>query len=246
MLLLERVQIITDYLKEHNYATVKQIAKDIHMSETTVRRDLNYLENQNVVKRNYGGAMLVSHLHQTVPFDLRVHENEREKDIIAQKAVSLIKAGDTVYLDESSTTCALIEYLDPKSNITVVTSSLIATIFLSRKNICTYCTGGLFNPVTSSFQNRYTEEFFSKFNANIAFFSATCVSESGRITNSLENNVYIKQSILANAETTVFLCDHTKFDKTSLATVCTLSDVDCAVSDVPWPDHLKRLIKFAL
>lgn len=142
MLLLERIQIITDYLKEHNYATVKQIAKDVHMSETTVRRDLNYLENQNVVKRNYGGAMLVSHLHQTVPFDLRVHENEREKEIIAQKAVSLINAGDTVYLDESSTTCSLIDYLDPKSNITVVTSSLIATIFLSRKNICTYCTGG--------------------------------------------------------------------------------------------------------
>ena len=246
MLLMERVKIITEYLSEHEYATVKQIAADVPMSETTVRRDLKYLEERNAVKRNYGGAALVSHLHKTVPFDFRAREHAREKELIAEKAALLIHAGDTVFLDESSTTCALAEILDEKQDVTVITPSMAAAAVLGGKNIRTYCAGGLYDPVTSSFRGRMTEEFFSAFNANVAFFSATCVSENGRITDSRESGAYLKRALLKNAEKKVFLCDGSKFGKTSLATVCTLAEIDAVVSDVPLPEALKDTVALSL
>ena len=246
MLQMERIEILMKYLEDHKYATVKQIAKDIYMSETTVRRDLKYLQDQNAIQRRYGGAMLVSHLHQTIPIDFRIHENIREKNIIADKAVSLIKPGDTVCLDESSTTAYLAERIDPQMRITVVTYSIRIMMTLSRKNVTTYCTGGLYNPVTTSLNGKHVENFISGFNANTAFFSSTCVSDDGIISDSTENNVYNKQAMLKNAQTRVFLCDHTKFGQTSMRTVCRLEDVDCAISDSPWPETLRDKIKRTL
>lgn len=246
MLQMERIEILLKYLETHKYATVKQIAKDIYMSETTVRRDLKVLQDQNAVQRRYGGAMLISHSHQTSPIDFRIHENLREKHAIADKAVQLIKPGDTVFLDESSTTSCLAERLEPQMRLTVVTYSVRTVMALSRKNITTYCTGGLYNPITTSLQGRAVEDFFAGFNANIAFFSATCVSDDGIISDSAEGNVYSKQTMLKNAQTKVFLCDHSKFGQTSMRTVCRLEDVDYAVTDGDWPEQLRKRLKQAL
>lgn len=246
MLQMERLQILIGYLAEHNYATVKQIAKDIYMSETTVRRDLSYLQKQNVVRRSYGGAVLVSNVKQTTPFDFRVTENKAAKTAIAKKAVSLIRAGDTVFMDESSTVCCLADCLDAAMELTVVTNGMRIMSILRRKNVKAYCTGGLYDPVIDSFKGRHAENFFNGFNADIAFFSTTALSSTGIISDTFEDNVYIKQAMLKNAARTVYLCDEAKFDKTCAYTVCNISDVDVAVTDGTWNAPLLPLIKCAL
>ena len=71
MLQFERTGILQEYLEKHHSATVKQIAKDIHMSETTVRRDLAYLEKQHIVRRSYGFAVLLKYQNNTSAWSKR-------------------------------------------------------------------------------------------------------------------------------------------------------------------------------
>ena len=156
MLQFERTGILQEYLEKHHSATVKQIAKDIHMSETTVRRDLAYLEKQHIVRRSYGFAVLLKYQNNTLPFLLRMQDNRKEKNIIAQKAVGLVKTGDTLIMDESSTTSLIANLLDPSMDLTVFTTSLIIANILAEKRIRTYCTGGLIQSNTFSFSGKYS------------------------------------------------------------------------------------------
>lgn len=243
MLKMERINILLDYLYKHSYAPVKKIAKEIYMSETTVRRDLAYLETQNMVKRNYGGAILNAHYNKTLPFDIRLKENELNKQQIAEKAVSLIKQGDTIFLDESSTTCSLINYLRPEMELTIVTNSIRAINQLSEKNIRTYCTGGLLHPITMSFHGTYAEKTLENINGNLFFFSTSGMSSEGFISDRVEDNAKIKLLMLRRAAKSAYLCDCTKFDSNFLASVCHISDVTYFITDKRPSDKICQMSK---
>ena len=246
MLQIERVSILQEYLEKHQAATVKQISKDIHMSETTVRRDLSYLEMQHIVRRSYGFAVLLKYQNNTLPFFLRMQDNRKEKNIIAQKAVGLVKTGETLILDESSTTSLIANLLDPSMDLTVFTTSLITANILAEKRIRTYCTGGLIQSDTFSFSGKYAEPLIASIYADKCFFSSSGIMENGIICDKMEESASMNKLMLQHAEKKIYLCDHTKFNRSLPYLIAKAEDIDYFISNIEPPESYRRQFKTVL
>lgn len=120
----EREKEIMNILSQNAYATVEYLAEKIHISPSSIRRDLKRLEMKGLVSRSYGGAEIKNSVNKQIPFFLRSHKNTKEKAIVASKAASLVRPGDVVFLDSSTSTYFCVEHLKNIKNITVITNSL--------------------------------------------------------------------------------------------------------------------------
>lgn len=233
------LQIIKYMIEHDGVASVKQLAKELYASESSIRRDLASMSKQGLVKRNYGGARLTSEGAKNQVFSSRKGQNVVPKRAMAQKAISLIKENDILFLDQSSSSYYVAEALMtspncPSGTLTVVTNNLMIQNLLSNSDIKVISSGGtlsfktrhclLANDGCCAFQNIY---------ANIAFFSTHALSQDGVISDNTDwDEVAIRNAMIRNAAKKVYLCDSLKFGKRSAYTQCTLRDVDVLISDV--------------
>ena len=104
----EREREIMDLLAQNRYATVEYLAEKIHISPSSIRRDLKKLEMEGLITRSYGGAEIKKSINRQIPYFLRSHKNTKEKNFVAQIASSLVKSGDVVFLDSSTSTYFMI------------------------------------------------------------------------------------------------------------------------------------------
>lgn len=226
MLKFERQKNIVDYLKINKSATVSELAKAVYVSEASVRRDLALLEKEGHIKRVYGGVMLASYANEVVPVELRDSANTKVKDEIAKKAAELIKNGDTVFMDASTTVFRICKYIKDKSNVKIITNNIRVAQELGGCDIKVYCTGGEFFEKRDCFLGPFAESFIEKVSADIMFFSSQGISKIGVISDVDERENSLRARMLKNAKHRVFLCDYTKFGTQRPFILCTKDDVD--------------------
>jgi len=142
MLPQERCAHILEALRKHSALEVGNLAAQLHVSEATIRRDLNKLEKTGAIQRVHGGATLGNKSNRDVPLPLREGVNALAKDTIARKAVKLIKPNDVIFIDASSSAAALVPYLPQNQNLVVITNAVKTAYHLGLRNIRTYLTGG--------------------------------------------------------------------------------------------------------
>ena len=123
MLKTERKQLILEELNQHQVVSLEKLVSLLETSESTVRRDLDELEAENKLRRVHGGAELPHSLQEEETIQEKSVKNLQEKKLLAQKAASLIKEQDVIFIDAGTTTAFLIKELVNK-NITVVTNSI--------------------------------------------------------------------------------------------------------------------------
>lgn len=236
----EREKEIIRELAENGYATVDFLARKLHISESSIRRDLTRLEGKGLIMRSYGGAELKNSVSNRIPFDLRSHRNTKEKLAVAQKAVSLVKQGDTIFLDNSTSTYFMIDLLKSIKDITVITNSVAGMMLISETGINAFLAGGQLNP-----ENRcccvgeHTESFIRSIHADICFFSVQSLTRSGELYDCFANEISPRRLMIKSSEKSVFLCDSSKIDHYSAYKLCELSDIDIAISDTDMEKYLE-------
>ncbi len=211
----ERQQQILDILSKTTYASVEHLAEVTYSSLPTIRRDLNYLAEQGYVVRNHGGVMLPQDPSAFIPADFRRSFNYKHKKAICRAAAKLIKEHMLIFLDESSTTQFLIEYIKDIKGVTVVTNSLLAADLLNQNHVNFYCTGGKITH-SNCFTGVLTERFIRLFNADLFFFSSHAISADGIISDNSEFESYATVAMIEQSKHSVYLCDESKVDKKSL------------------------------
>lgn len=232
MLKSEREKQILDILSEQGFTSVEKLSKMLFSSESSIRRDLTNLENRGLVKRSYGGAELIVSQSNILPFNTRTFSFAEEKRAIAKKAVTLVKDGDVIFLDQSTTCYFLAMELTSKKGITVVTNSLSIQNFLSLTDIKVISTGGvLSNDDRSCFVGERAENTYKEIYADIAFFATKSLSEDGVVSDCTLEEIVLRKAMLKNSAKKVFLCNSQKFNTKSPYIQCTLSDVDIMVSE---------------
>lgn len=231
MLQYERQKNILDHLKINKSATVKELAGAIYTSEASVRRDLAELEKEGHIKRVYGGVMLASYANEVVPVELRDSANTKVKDEIAKKAAELIKSGDTVFMDASTTVFRICKYIKDKNNIKVITNNIRVAQELGGSDIKVYCTGGEFFEKRGCFLGPFAEDFIEKVSADIMFFSSQGISKDGLISDVDERENSLRAKMLKNARHKVFLCDYSKFGAQRPFILCNKDDIDRIISE---------------
>ena len=212
MLQLQRRNDIMELLKREKEMTVKELCAALYCSPATVRRDLSELEGKGLVKRSFGGAVLNESFFDQQPLSLRGVKSISEKQKICAKAAKLIKSGETVFIDASSTTYFLAPHLKEIPDITVITNNPHLNIVLSQMNVNNYCTGGKMLNSSIALAGSEAERFIGGIRADSFFFSARGFG-GGRIFDSSKEERDIKIAMLENSAKHYFLCDTSKFDR---------------------------------
>ena len=209
----ERQQELLALLKKEKSMRVSAIASKLFTSESTVRRDLTALEQEGLVRRTFGGAVLCETEHTDEPLVIRNAKNTRAKGEIARRAAEHVRDGMVIFLDGSSTAAHLSPYLARFHDLTVVTNSPATSIALGECGIRNFCTGGELSHLSVSYTGAYAVQFIGDFNADIAFISCRGLSDEGVLTESNVEFVHIKRQMMKNARRRIFICDKSKIGR---------------------------------
>ena len=235
----ERKREILRLAEENGYVKVDYLARRLHISESSIRRDLLSLEANGEIRRTYGGAEPARGGSRLIPYDLRAHQNEGRKRTVAAIAASLVSDGDVVFLDGSSTGFYLVDHLSRLHGVTVVTNGLSAGLALSGTQVRLLSTGGRPNPENPfSLVGSHAEELIAAMHADVVFFSAQSLSADGEITDCFEEEIALRRLMCRRAARRIFLCDGSKLGKTSPFSLGSVGDIDVVVCDLPAPEGL--------
>lgn len=228
---IQEKEIFT-FIQQKQYASVEDIASTLFISPSTVRRKLSKLQEKGLLIRTHGGAKINDTNNFIPSFSFRTHQNSIEKKKIALSATKLIKNGDIIFLDGSTSAFFIAEYLSGYKDIKVITNGIDTLSLLSKNGINVYSTGGsLVKNNNSVLGGVYAINMIEKFHADIMFFSAASVTNDGKIYDIYEEENFIRVVMMKNATKKVFLSDSTKFGKISPYYTCSVSEVDYIVSD---------------
>jgi len=216
----ERKQLILEELQEHHVVSLEKLISLLETSESTVRRDLDELEAENKLRRIHGGAELPHSLQQEESIQEKSVKNLQEKKLLAQKAASLIKEQDVIFIDAGTTTAFLIKELSNK-DITVVTNSIHHAVQLVEKQIPTVMVGGSVKMTTDASIGGVALNQINQLHFDRAFIGMNGVDENYYTTPDMEEGA-IKRAIIDNAKQTYVLVDASKVGQTCFAKVAPL------------------------
>ncbi len=236
MLMRPRHFQVLEMLKQEPTALVRDLAVRMGVSESTVRRDLDDLESQGLVRRLYGGVVLQSQPQAQVepPFEVREISQRREKDLIGRAAAALVQNGQVVFIDGGTTTEAIIPYLLERSNLTVVTCGLNIALALARApHVSTILIGGELHVPSQSFTGPLALEILEAYRlrCNLAFIGTGGVSAQYGVTNRILDRIQIKRRAMAMSQHTAVVADSTKIGVVTLGHVAPIEAVHYLITD---------------
>lgn len=219
MALNERQKEIVRLLEENNQVKVSKLAQTLYASEMTIRRDLEFLENEGFLVRCHGGALPLGN-HLLFPIKYRMLISDKEKKAIALSAKQYLRDDITIFFNSSSSCAYLIPYLKDYKNLRVVTNSLYLTSLLKPLNIPCMVTGGDYIRRENCLCGSVTEEFLRGIRPDVSFLSCEGLSENHEITESQESMAQIAKIAVKNSKLCVMLMDSTKIGNAYTHVVC--------------------------
>ncbi|WP_404455055.1 DeoR/GlpR family DNA-binding transcription regulator [Oceanobacillus kapialis] len=235
MFVSERRSIIMKLLKEKRRITVKELASEIGVSEATLRIDLNYLEQDNLLTRTHGGAVLNDYREEDTSFSVRSKRNIDEKMKIAEMAFETIEHKQCILLDGSSTVLELARYIKKQSlKLTVVTSGIQTALELKENpNITVILIGGVATQGSSAIEGTLGIDVLDNVNIDTMYTSANGLSISNGLSDFNLYEVFLKNEMIKRANKVVALIDSSKIGATSSAVFAKVNEVDTLITDQP-------------
>ena len=236
-------------LATRGMSDLETLAAELNVSTSTVRRDIEAMEQQGIVKRTHGGVIWVgdrTDAAATRPyaFDQRMNYQLESKQRIAQAARQLIQPGQTILIDGGTTTFHLAQELLGES-LQLLTNSLpIANLFLNDENVELILTGGLVYPRYGVLLGPMAEQTLQTVHAQTMFFSVAGI-RAGSLYNQTLLLVQAERQMMRQTQQVVLLADSSKFDQQALARLCGLEEVDIVVTDVGLSDEHAAAIRKA-
>jgi len=239
----ERKSKILDSLNKNGKVKVCDLSQIYEVSEVTIRRDLQELEEAELIKRVHGGAVLNDSTKFEPTFSEKIDKFYDEKESVGKLAASMILDGDTVVLDAGTTTLNISRYITAK-NITVLTNSVDIAFELAKKqNVEVIVTGGTLRWETRALVGPVADNTFKSFRVDKSFIGANgvCIINGLTTPNIIEANT--KREMIKIAKKIIVVCDHTKFSKVSFAKIVDLDSIDIIITDNQLDDEMLEKFK---
>jgi DeoR family transcriptional regulator, fructose operon transcriptional repressor len=227
----ERQLRIRQMFESRDFVDLETLCRDLETSESSIRRDLDLLEQEGMLRRVYGGAVSVqSPPHRAFDYAAESVRLSGEKDRIAKLTASLIEDGQTVILDGGSTVAAVARELASKS-LHIITNSLpIAESLESLRNIELTLTGGYFDPRLRVMLGPFCEQMLGAIRADTLIMGVGSITEAG-FSNNNTLVVGSEQRMLEVASKVIIVADHTKFGRGGMIPMASLKAAHVVVSD---------------
>jgi DeoR/GlpR family transcriptional regulator of sugar metabolism len=226
----ERLISILDYLKENKRITADQICSLYDVSKDTARRDLVKLEEQKLIIRTRGGAILPSSHTEIKDYQNRLQMVSYEKELIGRKAASLIREGDRIILDASTTVQACAEFIDVKTAAIITNSINQADILSTKPGIHIHLLGGELQKEHRFLYGSSVVEKLSKYQVDKVFIGVVGISERG-LSIAHEEDGMVKRKMISQANQVIALADHSKLGITDFFLYADLHEIDLLITD---------------
>ena len=232
MLKKERLVRITQMVNQKGIISINEIMEQLEVSDMTARRDLDALAKAGFLTRIHGGAQRLykdEEPHEKTHIEKKVLQT-KEKKLIAQKANSIIKDGETVFIGPGTTLEHLAVELKTR-NIRVITNSLPVFLILNKsRTVDLLLIGGEYREITGAFVGSMATTNLKTLRFSKAFVSANAVSDNAIATYS-DVEGEIQQLALDNAVEKILLVDSTKFNRYDFFNFYTLEQIDTIITD---------------
>jgi DeoR/GlpR family transcriptional regulator of sugar metabolism len=241
VLVEERRQKVLELVRGRGFVALSDLRTELESSESTLRRDLDYWDEQGLLKRTHGGAMFTGEQLVMPALEERAESAAAEKQEIARVAADRIRDGDAILLDGGTTTLEVARLLVGRS-LQIVTNSLpIANLFASRHEADLVLLGGYVYPRTGVMLGPLTVRMMDDIHVHQAILSVGGITAKGLFNSNLLL-VETERRMMRCADEVVVVADHTKIGRQALAFLCELSAVDTLIVDAGITDEQRKLV----
>ena len=242
MLAIERRNQILEKLQQEKRVVVSELSRLYQVSEETIRRDLEKLENDGLVIKSYGGAVLNEHSIFDLPFNIRKNQMVVEKQQMAAIIADMVRDGEAVMLDASSTAVYVARKLKEKKKKTTM-QRFFAQFDVPEWNVIS--TGGLSRERSFALVGPNTNRMISSYHVDKAIISCKAVNMATGMMDSDEQDACSKRLMLGAAKERILVADNSKFDKMAFAKVAEWTELTKVVTDQEpsreWQREFERL-----
>lgn len=210
MLTEERHSYILNELRKKEVIQVQELVQDLGVSESTIRRDLQELDDLGKLERVHGGARSLYRIEQEKSLKEKSIKNIHEKNIIAKEAASLVQNHETIFVEAGTTTLAMIPYLAGK-DIIVVTNSIHLAVALTDLEIQIFLIGGKVKNTTKAIIGSTATQQLSTYQFSRSFLGTNGVHLQYGFTTPDEREASMKSMAIKQSKRAYILADHTKF-----------------------------------
>ncbi|MEQ2637815.1 DeoR/GlpR family DNA-binding transcription regulator [Paratractidigestivibacter faecalis] len=236
-LVASRRDEITAILERRGQVSVAELAEHFDVSALTIRRDLDYLESQQVLTRQYGTATLLN------PFGRPSGSRQiRANKAIAREAARHVEDGDCIFINTSSTALGLLEFITAQ-DVTVITNNGKALMLEERQNVSVLLTGGEIRPPRASMTGEIAMETIKRVTAAKSFLGCTGLSANFGLTSATSPEPAINSVMLEHSKQHVIVADSSKIGLTSSFQFGSIDEIDLLITDTGVSDDQVQFLK---
>lgn len=228
----ERQQQILTQARADGRVEVSKLALDLDVTQETVRRDLDRLERQGLIRRVHGGAIPTGRLEFEPGLSQRDATASTEKSRIARAVLPMLPREGTILLDAGTTTSRLAAILPDDGDLTVVTNALpLATTLANRAGVTVHVIGGRVRGLTLATVDTWAVDTLRGLNVDVAIIGTNGISVERGLTTPDPSEAGVKSAMVAAGRRVVVLADSSKVGNDQFARFAMLGDVDVVVTD---------------
>jgi DeoR/GlpR family transcriptional regulator of sugar metabolism len=224
-----------DYILAHKSVQVTRLRDEFNISISTLRRDLIDLEKRGQIGRVHGGAVLVDHQSE-LPIRLQALQQVEEKKRIGEAAAKLVNDSDTILITGGTTTDAMLPFLAPKENLTVITNSISCAYNLTQfPHIAVVMLGGWLRHAGYSVHGPLTESGLTEFHPNKVFHGIFGICAHTGLTGTNLQEVQTDRYLISISPELIILADHTKLCRNGTVRLAAIESVARVITDIKAP-----------
>jgi DeoR family transcriptional regulator, glycerol-3-phosphate regulon repressor len=240
-----RQQEMLERVKREGFVTVEALAAHFAVTPQTIRRDINWLAEHNLLRRYHGGASLPTSA-ENVSYDARQQMFHDEKRRIAALAAAHVPDQASLFINIGTTTEEVARALHQHHGLRVITNNLNVAAMMSGYPDCeVLITGGIVRPWDKGIVGEMAIEFVRQFKVDYAIIGTSSIEADGTLRDFDLREVRVAETIMQHARTVYLVTDHSKFGRPALARQGHLSQVHALFTDKPLPPEMDETIAAA-
>jgi DeoR/GlpR family transcriptional regulator of sugar metabolism len=239
----QRRERIQAYLATQNIVSSAELCELLDVSEATIRRDLEWLENEGILERTHGGAMLSQRVQLELQYVYRIQSHAEEKRHIGMVAASMIEDGDIIFINSGTTTTQVIRHIRSNADVTLVTNNVPACLELSDNGFEVLLLGGYYHPTSQSSAGRFATENLNRIYATKAILAVDGISLKFGCTVPTNSEAEINQLMIQrNRGPMIIVTDHSKWGVVSNFEIARIDQIHTLITDDGMDEHARTVL----
>ncbi len=232
---------IVELIKQHGYMSIDALARELDVTPQTIRRDINMLAEEDILRRYHGGAGLGSTSVQNEDYLKRKNWNQQEKDRIASLVAEHIPDNSSLFMNIGTTVESVARALLNHSGLKIITNNLnVASIFSGREEFEVTIAGGTVRQRDGGIIGEATIDFIRQFKVDYAVMGISGIDEDGTLLDFDYREVRVAQAMIEHARKIYLVADHSKIGRNAVVRLGHISQVSAMFTDIPLPESLQQ------